>query len=106
MPRDDGGDRPKKSWSEIDKMRDKSSHRRDERPGGSQKRLESSQAYRSYKSQLDKIFDGGGLPDALKSKLEETGVGAEAKVRKEKAAAIKEATAPKAIREAVAAYRE
>jgi hypothetical protein len=100
-------DKPKRSWREIDQMRDKSAHRREDRPAGgvAQQRLERSQAYRAYKTQLNRLFDGGALPDALKSKLEDKGVGVEAKRKKELASAILSATSPSAQRAALAAYR-
>jgi hypothetical protein len=59
--RDDRGDRPQKTWRERDAMR--SGTRPDSgRTGGLNP---TSQAYRSYKSQLNKLFDGGALPSAL-----------------------------------------
>jgi hypothetical protein len=105
----DDDDKPKRSWSEIDKLRDKSSHRRESGGGGGGggggRKLENTQAYRSYKTQLNKLFDGGGLPEALKSKLEDKGVGLEAKRKKELAAGVIAATTPSAIRAALEAYR-
>ncbi len=67
-------DRPKKSWRELDKMRDGSSHRSSRSSGSArqQERVNKSTAYRSYKSNLDKLFQPGGgmeLPDSLKAKL-------------------------------------
>ena len=69
MPRrddDGGGDRPRKSWREIDKARDSSRGGRSsgERPG-SRERLERSQAYRDYKSNLDRFFEGFGFQLSL-----------------------------------------
>jgi hypothetical protein len=100
-----GDDRPKKSWREIDSQRDKSTHR----PGGAgggggqrPERLERSQAYRSYKTQLNKLFDGGALPEALKSKLEDSGVAADAKRKKELTQAVLSAGKPKDVRAALA----
>ncbi len=76
MPRrDDDGDRPRKSWREIDKARDSSRSRSSggERPG-SRDRLERSQAYREYKSSLDRFFSGSGsAPEGLKGLLDPTG---------------------------------
>lgn len=65
-------DRPKKTWRELDKMRDGSSHRSDRGSGASrsQARAEKSNAYRSYKSNLDNLFKPGTeLPESLKMKL-------------------------------------
>jgi hypothetical protein len=101
-------DKPKRSWREIDAMRDKSGHRKEGgggSGGGSRQKLERSQAYRSYKTQLNKLFDGGGLPDALKAKLEDKGIGTDAKRRRELAQAVVAASGPTAIRAALAEYR-
>lgn len=101
---DDDNDKPKRSWREIDQMREKGGQRRDERPG-SNPRVERSQAYRSYKTQLNKLFDGGVLPDVLKSKLEDKGVGNEAKHKKELAAAIVAASNTAAMQNALTEYK-
>lgn len=61
-------DRPKRSFSEIDKLRDGRSARKE--PNARESNVKpTSASYRQYKTQLNKIFDGGGLPDALKEKL-------------------------------------
>ena len=74
---DDGESRPKRSWREIDKMRDKSSGGRSSgaaRSTAQQDRLERSQAYRQYKANLDKFFSGtGSAPEGLKGLLDPTG---------------------------------
>lgn len=83
MARDnDNDDRPKKSWREIDQQRDGSQHRKGPKSGGAPGRGENSQAYRSYKSQLNKLFDGGGLPDLVRAKLGDTGVADDAARKK------------------------
>lgn len=68
-------DKPKrsKSWREIDKMRDRGgSSRRDSRE---RERFENSTGYTKYKTNLDRLFSGGGaaLPDHLKAKADPTG---------------------------------
>ena len=97
-------DRPKRSWREIDAMREKSGQRRDERasPSG---RGERSQAYRSYKTQLNRLFDGGALPEALGGKLEESGIAREAKQKKELAAVVVAAKSTTAMQSALAQYQ-
>lgn len=72
----DDDERPRKSWREIDRMRDRSRHT----PGSgrsdrAQERLERSHAYRQYKSNLDKFFEGGlaDAPDGLKGLLDPSG---------------------------------
>lgn len=62
-------DRRDKSWREIDRQRDKSSHtRRDKnRSGGSDSRSES-----KYKQDLEKLFQSGGnVPDRFGEVMEE-----------------------------------
>jgi len=105
MARDDDL-RGKKSFSELDKDRRERKHRRDDDGPGRGRPKESSQAYRAYKSQLDKVFDGGGLPEALKQKLEETGVGAAGKARKEALATLMAADGAAQTSAALTAYRE
>jgi hypothetical protein len=63
---DDDNPRPKKSWREIDKMRDRSggTSRRDSRE---RERFESSTGYTKYKTNLERLFSGGApLPDHLR----------------------------------------
>ncbi len=79
MARRDGSDpdRPKKSWREIDKAREKSGSGRSPRPAPGaigEERLQKSQAYQQYKNNLDKFFDGSGAaPDGLAGLLDPTG---------------------------------
>lgn len=66
-------DRPKKSWRELDKARDRSgggAPRRDPADRDREK-LEKSAAYSKYKSHLDKLFTPGGaqLPEEMRAKL-------------------------------------
>ena len=103
---DDWRDRDKKTLSELDKMR------RERRPDASRTEGERpdqrdrSNAYRAYKSQLDKVFEGGGLPPSLQAKLGDTGPGKGAKAKKKALAAITGATTPAEIASALAEYRE
>ena len=69
-----GDDRPKKSWRELDRMRDKSGSggSRRSRDDYGRQRAQKSAAYSKYKSQLDQLFTPGGsaeLPESLKAKL-------------------------------------
>ena len=101
----DDDDRPKRSWREIDQKKDTSSHR----PGSQKedKRVHTSQAYRSYKTQLNKLFDGKGvLPDALKSKLEDTDVSIANKKRREAADIVLAADRPRKIRKLFKTYQD
>lgn len=100
-------ERPKKSWREIDQQRDKSARRSDPGAGPAQQnRLERSAAYRDYKTQLNRLFDGGKLPEPLRDKLAEAGVGAKQKQKKEAAQAIVDAADAAAVRGALATYRD
>ncbi len=62
-----------KSWREIDKMRDRGgSSRRDSRE---RERFENSTGYTKYKTNLDRLFSGGGaqLPEHLREKADPGG---------------------------------
>ena len=98
-------DRPKKSWSEIDAARNKSAHH-GSGAGSKPDRMANSQAYRSYKTQLNKLFDGGAeLPDALKEKLQDSGMVEAAKAKKSATEKVLEAMSPRNLRKAFKAYR-
>jgi len=56
MPSDE---RPKRSWREIDSARDRSAHRRDQRPDASGPRHE--RTTKRYRSALSQAFDSGAL---------------------------------------------
>lgn len=57
----------KKSWREIDAGKDKSAHRQEERsPGAKNRAQREAAASASYKKDLDKLFDGAGVPDRFK----------------------------------------
>ena len=61
---DDERERPKRSWREIDRARD-IKHERTAPLPGAQTTLKGGAAKR-YRSQLDRIFAGGSLPDEVK----------------------------------------
>lgn len=65
-------DRPKKSWRDIDRSREKGRDGSERGPSAREReRVEKSAAYSKYKSQLDKLFTPGGaaLPESLRDKL-------------------------------------
>ena len=67
---DDDKPRPKKSWREIDKMRDGGGSRR--RDAHERERFESSTGYTKYKNNLDRLFSGGApLPEHLRGAQDE-----------------------------------
>jgi hypothetical protein len=69
---DDDRPRQKKSWREIDKMRDRGgSNRRDSRERES---FERSTGYTKYKTNLERLFSGGApLPDHLRGEGDDPG---------------------------------
>ena len=71
MSRDDLGDKPKKSWRELDRQKDRSAHRRDPVPAMSgKKQVRADNASKLYKAQLDRFFEGdGAAPKQVKDKL-------------------------------------
>ena len=103
--RDD--DRPKKSWREIDQAKDSSKHHQVDRVANfKDERAQRSGAYRQYKSQLEKVFSGEGLPEALKEKLAETGVGKKAQEKKEGLQAILAAKTPRTLKKTLKEFKE
>lgn len=66
-----GDDRPKKSFSERDKMRREASLGRRDSSDRDRDRASKTQAYSAYKSQLSKLFSPGGaqLPEHMREKL-------------------------------------
>lgn len=99
-------ERPKKSWRDLDRKRDQSSHRSESKSEVRGAMRENSREYHAYKSQLDKMFSGGGLPEALKEKLAETDAGSGAKKKKELLDALKVAVKSREVVKALKAYRE
>jgi hypothetical protein len=102
-------DRPKRSWREIDKMRDGSQHRQPDRksmPAHKQARADS--ASKVYKAKLDAFFDGEGGPiEHVKSQLEALDGPSEGGARRAAALkAIKDAGTSSAADAAVAAFLE
>ncbi|MDD5308775.1 MAG: hypothetical protein PHU25_15785 [Deltaproteobacteria bacterium] len=106
MPRDTDSDRPKKSWRDIDKQKDRSLHRKEDKPAfnpKSQQRADS--ASKVYKAKLDGFFEGGKAPDHVRAQLKELeDASPEGKERVASLAAIKSATAAADVEKAVAAY--
>ena len=90
---DDDKPRQKKSWREIDKMRDRGgSSRRDSRE---RERFEQSTGYTKYKTNLERLFSGGGaqLPEHLREKADPTGAVAERDEERKKLYAIEDTKA-------------
>jgi len=109
MPgRDDDGDRPKKSWREIDAQRDRAGGERrpaappGERPFGGGKRGEA--RGKTYRAQLDRLFESGGIGKLLdeKERARQGGTGEES--RPKRLAAVLAAVGPADITRAIDAY--
>jgi hypothetical protein len=63
-------EKPKRSWREIDKMRDGGGSR--QRDSKERANFEKSTGYSKYKTNLDRLFSGGApLPEHLREKLGE-----------------------------------
>jgi hypothetical protein len=90
MPTDD--ERPKKSWRERDKGRDRSRHT-NTAADRERERFERTPGYSRYKQSLERVFAGGELSAALRSKLEPASTDAD-KDKDEKLKAIRLAEAP------------
>lgn len=91
---DDEKPKRTKSWREIDKMRDRGgSSRRDSRE---RERFENSTGYTKYKTNLERLFSGGGaqLPEHLREKADPGGALAERDEERKKLYAIED---PKAF---------
>jgi hypothetical protein len=59
-------EKPRKSWREIDKNKDRSQHRKDEKPVVERKKGPGSQ--KSYRAQLDRLFETGKIADLVAAK--------------------------------------
>lgn len=107
MPRDYDSDRPKKSWRDIDKNKDRSSHRKEERSKMNPfKQARADSASKVYKSKLDDFFDGDGkAPAHVKEKLAAlSDTSPDGKKRKAAAKKISDAATSSAKTRAVAEY--
>jgi hypothetical protein len=71
--RDIDDDRPKRSWSEIDKMRDKGGGRQKAKEEREQQRIERSPMYEQYKAKVSKMLSGVDVPDTVREKLDPNG---------------------------------
>jgi hypothetical protein len=76
MAKDDEGERPRRSWREIDKARGRSRHTSTS-SDRERERFEKTTAYTRYKQNLERVFAGGELSDALRERLDPTGKGKE-----------------------------
>lgn len=75
MASQDGGERPRRPWREIDKARDRGGGRSgaDERERA---RFEKSAEYARYKRGLERLFSGKEAPPELRAKLDPASEGA------------------------------
>jgi hypothetical protein len=99
MPSDDD-DKPKKTWRERDKGRDRSRHT-NTAADRERENFQKTTAYTRYKQGLERVFSGGGMGGALREKLDPTGEG---KDKEKKLMAIREAESPAAFAQAIDEY--
>lgn len=109
MTRELDDDKPKRSWKDIDRQKDRSKHRKEDLPSAnSRRKARSESASKVYRAKLDAFFEGSGkAPDHVKNKLSSLADSSEeAKERKAAVKAIKEATTSSASDKAVAFFLE
>ena len=107
MSRDFNDDKPKRSWREVDRNKDRSKHRQPgDKPMSKHKQDRSKSASMVYKSKLDAFFDGEGkAPEHVKDKIENISPSSnEGKARAKALTAIKNAGTSSAADKAVSAF--
>ena len=107
MPRDYDSDKPKRSWRDIDRNKDKSAHRKEDRPPMNPfKQARADSASKVYKSKLDSFFEGDAkAPAPVREKLAKiTDTSEEGKARNKAIKAIKDAATSSALDKAFAAF--
>jgi hypothetical protein len=102
MPSNDDYEKPKKSWRERDKGRDRSRHT-NTAADRERENFQKTTAYTRYKQSLERVFSGGGMSGALREKLNPEGEGKD-KDKEEKLKAMRQAEAPAAFVQAVDTY--
>jgi hypothetical protein len=100
MPSNDDSEKPKKSWRERDKGRDRSRHT-NTAADRERENFQKTTAYTRYKVNLERAFSGGGMTGALREKLNP---GTEGEDKEKKLKAMRQAEAPAAFVQAVDAY--
>jgi hypothetical protein len=98
MPSDD--EKPKKSWRERDKGRDRSRHT-NTAADRERENFQKTTAYTRYKEGLERVFSGGGMGGALREKLDPTGEG---KDKDKKLKAMRDAESSAAFVQAIDEY--
>ena len=96
-------ERPRKSWRDIDKQRDHSTHRREERPAaagrpGDQRRQ------RTYRDKLDQLFESGRIGELVTQQAPDGGGDAQGEQRVKLLRQLNAAEGRDAITAAVDAY--
>jgi hypothetical protein len=95
-------ERPRKSWREIDKAKDRSRHRQDEKPAGERKRGPGSQ--KSYRAALDRLFQTGKIAQLVDQRAPGSTAEGAGETRLKMLARIKQAVGRDAITQEVDAY--
>jgi hypothetical protein len=102
MPRrDDDRPREKRSWRDIDKMRDGKKSGARTSSDRDRERFERTPGYTQYKSALERMFRGGELPEPLRDRIDPTG---ENKKRDEALKKLRDAESPAQFDAAVDAF--
>lgn len=66
-------DRRRKSWREIDRQRERSTHRKEDRPEPAAKRT-GPKSQHAYRAALDKLFETGKIADLVEQKAPGTAI--------------------------------
>lgn len=95
-------DRPRKSWREIDKAKDRSAHRKDEKPSAGEKQS-TQRSQKTYRSKLDQLFESGKVGELLEDKeFSDVNSGGQSRIKMLRK--ITSAEDPKSITKAVDEY--
>ena len=103
----DRDDRRERDWRAIDRNKDRSRHRQEDRPAGRDPRraARAASASQVYRSKLDSFFDGdGAAPPHVKEKLAALDASPQGKKRKAALEAIQNAATSTAVARATSAF--
>jgi len=97
-------ERPRKSWREIDKAKDRSRHRQEDRPVRERRSGPGSQ--KSYRATLDRLFKTGKIAELVEQRAPGTTGESGGETRLKQLARIKQAVGRDAVTQEVDAYLE
>ena len=96
-------ERPRRSWREIDRNKDRSSHRKEERRDSDDRRG-GPRRERSYRAALDRLFDSGKIAELVEQKAPSSGSDKGGESRIKALATIKSAVGRDEVTRTVDAY--